>query len=527
MKLSPRLSRALTAVVLLSILAGAAALRLGGLTPAERGLDFAADTDEGAYAFSAQLLLAGELPYRDFFATLPPLALYLFAGVQAPFARPWGSLAGFMALRYASVAYGLATILAVYGIGRRLGGRAAGLLAAALLAGDGIVAAQDRRAMLEAPMNLLSALAVLAYLRGMEQARGGKWPALAGALSAAAVMVKSPASVVPLVLVGMTLARRRWAELWPLLAGGVGTGLLLAGPFLWLCPDAFLKQVYAFQMARPPDGLQGAGARLRDIWNQPAAWLTVRAGLLGAAIGLWGLWRKPARAGWLLIAAWAGGTALLLLSSPSYWTTYFAPLAPPLAILGGGLLAGAGDAASPGVVRSPLWRFAPAALVLAFAVWAGLHLPVQAAGVRRQLSFSKPAFGEVMRYLRARADDGAVLATDPLYAMVASRPQARGAGRPWMPDSYGGMLYRNSGLADKSWAEVWRMRGSGGDLAQTERLFALQPAQSDVLAAFEEAGYVVVDRRARRQWTPATLGEIEARSVEVLRVDDVSLRERE
>ncbi len=524
MKLSPRRASALTAVVLAAILLGAAALRLDGLTPAARGLDFAADTDEGAYALSAQLLLQGELPYRDFFATLPPAALYLFAGVLALFYKPWGSLAGFMALRYASVAYGLATIVAAYAIGRRVGGRTAGLLAAALLACDGIAAAQDRRAMLEAPMNLLSALALWAYLRGMGRRSGWGWPALAGALSAAAALVKSPAAVLPLVLVGATVARRRWDALGPLLAGGLGMGLLLAGPFLWLCPDAFLKQVYAFQLVRPPDGLQGAAARLRDLWNMPAAWLTLRAGGLGLLIGTWRLWRQPARADWLTLVAWAGGTALLLLSSQSYWATYFAPLAPALALLAGGLVIGRPQGAMLRGGGAAARRWLPAGLILAFAVWGLAHAPAQAQGVYRQLGYRKPAFGAIMRYLESPdAPAGAVLATDPLYGLATGRPLARGAGGSYLADSYGGMLYRNLGLAEKSWAEVWQMRGRA---RSTEAAFAGAPAQADARAAFAEAGYVVVDSRARRQWTAETLAYVEGHSTAVLTVGDVVLRRK-
>jgi len=165
-----RLWQIVTVALLLVILAGATYVRLWQLTPTEQGIDYAPDTDEGDYAFSAQLMLQGELPYRDFFATLPPAGLYLFVAVLGLFYQVWGSLEGFMALRYASALYGVATVLVAYFIGRRLGGRPAGLLAAAVLAIDGIVIFQDRRAMLEAPMNLLSALAVLAYLEANRDA---------------------------------------------------------------------------------------------------------------------------------------------------------------------------------------------------------------------------------------------------------------------------------------------------------------------------------------------------------------------
>jgi hypothetical protein len=171
-----------------------------------------------------------------------------------------------------------------------------------------------------------------------------------------------------------------------------------------------------------------------------------------------------------------------------------------------------------------LRRWLPAAVGLAFAVWAAAHVPTQAQGARRLLAFSKPAFGAVMRYLQtAEAPAGAVLATDPLYGMAAGRPLARGAARPYQADSYGGMLYRNLGLAEKSWAEVWRLRGR---VTSTEAAFAGAPAQEDALAAFAAAEIVVVDSRARRQWTPATLVYIEGLSTAVMTVGDATVRRR-
>ena len=78
---SSRLLQIVTVVLLLTILGGAGYARLWHLTPPEAGIDYAPDTDEGAYAFSAQLMLQGHWPYRDFFATLPPGGLYLFSAV--------------------------------------------------------------------------------------------------------------------------------------------------------------------------------------------------------------------------------------------------------------------------------------------------------------------------------------------------------------------------------------------------------------------------------------------------------------
>jgi hypothetical protein len=139
-----------------------------------------------------------------------------------------------------------------------------------------------------------------------------------------------------------------------------------------------------------------------------------------------------------------------------------------------------------------------------------------------------------MRYLNASAPaDAAVLATDPLYALAAGRPLARGAGRPYLADPYGGMLYINLGLAQKSWSEIWQMRQAFDprlphDLSEATALFHQAPAQAEVQAALAAADFVVVDRNARRQWSAETLRLVEAGTTPALSVadGDVVLRAR-
>jgi hypothetical protein len=531
---SSRLVAIVTTVLLLLILTGAAYARLWHLTPPQVGIHYAPDTDEGAYAFSAQLMLQGNWPYRDFFATLPPAGLYLFSAVLGIFYHLWGSLEGFMALRYMSVAYGVATVLVVYFIGRELGGRPAGLLAALVLAVDGVVIGQDRRAMLEAPMNLLSALAVLVYLRAMlREGVSRRSMLVAGALSAAAVMVKSPGAVTPILLVGMTVLRRRWRDLWALIAGGVVTGLILVGPFLVCCPEEFVKQVYVFQFVRPPDGVLAVEDRLREIWGYPYSWLTMRLCWLGAAAALALHWRKRTWSGWMLAALWAGGTLGLIIASRSYWGTYFPQLAVPLAILAGGLLSG-GIVAPAGPRRRIVWEGAPALILLVFLAW-GIgfdHFGVQYRSTRVWLSFSKPAFGAVAQYLGTHSNpDDTVLATDPLYGMLASRALAHEDEWPYMADSYGSMLYAGLGLQDTPWGEVSDLKAQIDDeFVAHEDLATLRfhrvEAQADVMASFATARYAVIDRRARRQWAPATIAHIEENAVVRLTLDDVTLLER-
>jgi hypothetical protein len=84
------------------------------------------------------------------------------------------------------------------------------------------------------------------------------------------------------------------------------------------------------------------------------------------------------------------------------------------------------------------------------------------------------------------------------------------------------------GLAEKSWTDVWGLKapsdvGGARDEPATTALFQEAPAQSEIRLAFQDAGYIVVDRRARRQWSPQTLQYIEQDGVPVFTADDVIL----
>ena len=107
---TPTLLRYFFFLSLLLIAALAVYLRLHNLLPLERGVQFLQDYDEAVYDTTAQLMLQGHLPYRDFYATVPPVGIYLKAGVLRLVNVLWGDGAGFMATRYASVLYGLATV---------------------------------------------------------------------------------------------------------------------------------------------------------------------------------------------------------------------------------------------------------------------------------------------------------------------------------------------------------------------------------------------------------------------------------
>jgi hypothetical protein len=521
-------------IVLCVVLALGACLRLCNLIPVQRGLEALQDYDEAVWDGTAQLMLQGFVPYRDFFATLPPLGIYLLAAVLRVVYVPWGSGLGLMATRYASVAYGLVTIGLVYAIGNRLAGRTAALVAAALLAVDGMVVGTDRMAMLEAPLNLLSCLAVLGYLAAFERPaddrKVGRAAGVAGAIAAAAALAKTPGAVVVLSMLTVSALRRRWREAAWVMAGFVLTWLVLCAPFLVRCSDDFVKQVYFFQFLRPPDGIVRRLPRLYDIWRYAQAWLTLRLGAAGTLVAsLVILWRKKARR-WLIILAWAGYTLLLILANSSYYPQYYVQLAVPLCLLAGALFARESDVrlgflrTADGGVILPVGMLTAAAVLVVGLVSGGLLS--QPAGLVEVTQHRDSTYTEVASYIQRNSHPAErVLAFEPNYAFLASRPLSGANSERFLVDSYGEMLYVNMGIQERSLSSLTRAM-LGAKKAKLQSTFWQRAAQDQVLAAFRQAEYVVIDGRARYQLEPRTLVTIQEQSSEVLSVGVATLRKR-
>ncbi len=526
-----RVRRYGTALVVLLLIALAACLRLAYLLPLERGLQAGQDYDEGVWASTAQLWLQGYLPYRDFFATLPPLGIYLLAGVLRLVYVPWGSGVGLMATRYASVLYGLLTVGVVYTLGRKLSSRAVGLAAAGLLATDGMVLGMDRLAMLEPPLNLFSALSILAYLSAFEQSaadtRGQRAALLAGGLAALAALAKAPGMLVTLTLLSISVLRRRWREA-ALVAGAFGlTWLALSAYFLVRCPEDFVKQVYFFQLLRPADGVVNRLARLYQVWHYDQAWLTVRLGIVGGlGIGLLTLWRRQARSWWVVLA-WAGYSLLLLLANSSYYPQYYVQWAVPLCLLGGGLVD-----AHLFAIRSDRFRVSNLTLgrlVLAVIVVLGLlggQIVAQYKAIKQAIAGVESTYVQVADYIAWHSSpDALVLAFEPNYTFLSSRAPAGASPGRFFVDSYGEMLYVNLGIGNQSLSDL--VKGIVGARPQLQPTFWREPAQDSVLTAFDRAAYVVVDGRARYQLSPQALATVRERSEEAFAFGVATVRVKE
>jgi hypothetical protein len=359
---APRRVRALCVALALLTALAFVAIRLPYLSiPLER--------DEGEYAYIAQRMLAGEMPYRDAFDQKPPgiFAAYLLAFAIGD--RSAEAIHLFAALWTA------ATLLALYAVLRRL----AGALAAGFGALAFAVASADPRVLATAANTELFALLPLVgstycLVRALARDRAGWWVAC-GALTALACTFKQVAATQGLFVLGVaasdalarapglwrTLARRfGWVALGvalvasPLLAGFAWAGLW--SPFFDAVVAYNLRYVGALDWVAGVRNLAAAVATQAPSFAVAWGLAVVGALLPGVASG---------RARGLLAAWWLAsfaGAAFGLYFRPHY----FVQLLPALAGLVGIALASgiARSLAGPRASRAWLAAAAAAALIL-------------------------------------------------------------------------------------------------------------------------------------------------------------------
>jgi dolichyl-phosphate-mannose-protein mannosyltransferase len=238
------------------------------------------DMDEGTYLLAGKLVAAGQVPYRDFLLTHPPVIAYLLGA--------WVAVAG-PGVMPARIAYGVLVLLStvpLYLMARSFTRSfAASLLAvSAYTAGMLLLANMGRTIRLEPLMNAALIAGFAAYLLPLGRQR---WAAVAGALFALAILVKLVA-VIPIValVAGDTLWRREGLRR-RLAAVAVGGALVVfpAAALLAAQPH-FIEDVLLMQLDRPGLPLSTRfGYVIQDLVRDPfiaiglvaALWLVVRS----------------------------------------------------------------------------------------------------------------------------------------------------------------------------------------------------------------------------------------------------------
>jgi hypothetical protein len=305
------------------------------------------ERDEGEYAYIAQRLLVGDVPYRDAFDQKPPGIFLAYAGAFALLGQSIEAIHLFM------FGWTAVTALALFGCVRRLSGPLAGAFAVLVFA---IASADPRVAANAANTEIFMLLPMVASfycaLRALEAESALRWWILCGALAAAACWFKQVAAVNVLYVVALPvvdgLLRRPRAARAAFLraAGGLALGVALvtvpglvalAAVGAW---DPFVDAVILHNLRYSQGNtFEQGGAALRH-------WLTWQAPGLGtfwalAAIGAL-VPKLAGRRSWALLVGWLAASAAGVSVGLYFRPHYFIQALPAVAALCGVVLGAAG-----------------------------------------------------------------------------------------------------------------------------------------------------------------------------------------
>jgi hypothetical protein len=316
--------------------------------------------DQAAYFVGGRALTLGYFPYRDFVHIQPPGVLYFLA----PF-----SLLGTWGFTLAKVVFaGLGALSAalIWRISRPWCGSIGAIVAGATYALYRPSISAHRYLLIEPLVTVAVLGAIALYPRASSGPRSRVRAVIAGCLFGFALTCKFFA-VVPIAAFALVLLLhpRSRAHLRALVVAFGATCIVLIGPWLVIAGSQFVTQTISDQSGRP--GEIGRVERLLETFWFAGRWPTTArypaAALVIVVVALllaWGWSRRSCVP--VLAAAWATfGTAFLLLT-PQFFDHYAELIAPPVAILVGGVIAAPIATHAPGARRT-LARTAQVALV--------------------------------------------------------------------------------------------------------------------------------------------------------------------
>jgi 4-amino-4-deoxy-L-arabinose transferase-like glycosyltransferase len=383
----------LVEVLALAGLLGLAALLYG------RSLHAAANYDEGVYLASLDALRHGQGLGTDVYASQPPGFYVLLSAVSL---LPGD---GVTDLRIGFLLLALVGLCAAYVIGRKIGGVAGGLGAAALLAVTAPYPVQAARVQADTASVALALVAIaVACYAGRSPWR---WAA-AGALAGATVSVKLLALPVAAPIAVLLVARRSWRAAGALVVGAGLVWVALAATYAGALGELWQTVVTDHRLARSlgpslADNVHRVLLHSLD-WKTPAGVL-VPIGLVCAIVFL-------RRVELLALGAWIVASAAFLVYQRPLLDHHLVLLATALAVP-----AGAGIGAA--VARVPRPARIAVAGVAALALAAGF---VQEERRLDRQAGESPGVLWAAERLRMRTKPGAFIGSDlPIVPYLAGR----------------------------------------------------------------------------------------------------------
>jgi 4-amino-4-deoxy-L-arabinose transferase-like glycosyltransferase len=346
-----------------------------------------------------------------------PLGTYYY--VTTPGFFVWG--------RTLTALFGVATLFVINDIGRRWWGAAVGLSAAGVLAVLPFHVRNSQFLTVDVPTGLMTALALAAALRLLDDRRWRAY-ALAGLLTGFAASTKYPAASVALAVVlahGLRLGRISlsdfwrlpWAMLWSLI------GFLIATPYALITPGAFLNGVLKqYGDYNTPGGdlfrRWPVAGYLNFFWSDGLLPLPCIAVLIGAFVVV----RRRDRAG-LVMIGFALPYLLFVLAQHKHFFRNLMPIFPVLVLLAGIGIAAAASYALGWIARL-LTTKTPShqGSIVNNLSWSLGALVVKSTLLLRQRSLKGSAPKDATPIVGLKPDRGIIAGTLLLTAVVAIHP---------------------------------------------------------------------------------------------------------
>ncbi|MCC7105970.1 MAG: glycosyltransferase family 39 protein, partial [Chloroflexi bacterium] len=356
-----------TAIIEFALLAVVVAVALFARLPDPEGhrSNFPDLFDEGIRAEQLLLMEHGFRPFRDIYAAQGPLLLDLLYPLYILFGGTLGA---------ARLAVGLFSVVGIVGawfVGRQVGGRVGGLLAAVLLTLSPVYLEGSRLALAEVPSIAPALLAIGCALR-WRHGGGRRWLVAMAILGTTAFLVKPMALPVALPLL-LLLFRPGLRRSDVLLAAGLAVGFTLL-VLLALGPAEVWDQIVNYRLGASEGGQWNFAQNYKTVVLEPVRAQSVL--YLVALVGAVLLLLRDFRSGLALTLFELGTVALLVRYYPLH-PKHLVYLYPPLCLLAG---AGLGEATRLARLEGERGLALRLASVGAAALLAAWHLTAYTAG---------------------------------------------------------------------------------------------------------------------------------------------------